>query len=117
MTGKTATLQVEESQKPGEAKLTLDDSGRSFAGTFQFGNGRPNPWNGWRPDPDATKAETGQFDGLWLTTTGLMELEQTGDKVKGNYAVRGTSKIEGTSMAASSTSVTSGSATAKAGST
>ena len=93
--GKTATLKSEDKQRPGEAKLTLDDSGRAFEGTFQFGNRRPNPWNGWRPDPDATKAETGRFDGLWLTTTGLMELEQTGDKVQGRYALRGTSKIEG----------------------
>ena len=95
VTGKTATLKSEDKQKPGEAKLTLDDSGRSFEGTFQFGNGRPNPWKGWRPDPDATKAETARFAGLWLTTTGLMELEQAGDKVKGRYALRGTSKIEG----------------------
>jgi predicted esterase len=96
LTGKVATLQYKQVQKQGEAKLTLDDSGRSFSGSYQFVNGRRIPWNGWRPDPDATKAETGRFDGLWLTTTGLMELEQTGDKVKGSYALRGTSKIEGT---------------------
>jgi predicted esterase len=96
LTGKTATLKSEDKQRPGEAKLKLDDSGRSFEGTFQFGNNRPNPWKGWRPDPEATKAETGRFAGLWLTTTGLMELEQTGDKVQGRYASRGTTKIEGT---------------------
>jgi predicted esterase len=94
--GKTATLKSENKQRPAEAKLTLDDSGRSFDGTFQFGNNRPNPWKGWRPDPDATRSETGKFDGSWLTTNGLMELEQTGDKVQGRYAVRGTTKIEGT---------------------
>jgi predicted esterase len=93
---KAPALQNEEGPKPGEAKLTLDDSGRSFSGSCQFANGQRTLWQGWRPDPDATKAETGRFDGLWLTTIGLMELEQTGDKVKGNYAVRGTSKIEGT---------------------
>ena len=95
VTGKTATLKSEDKQRPGEAKLTLDDSGRSFSGTFQFGNNRPNPWKGWRPDPEATKGETSRFDGLWLTTTGLMELDQAGDKVHGRYALRGTSKIEG----------------------
>ena len=89
LTGKTATLKSGRGQNRGEAKLTLDDSGRSFAGSFRFGNGRQNPWNGWRPDPDATKAETGRFDGLWLTTTGLMELEQTGDKVHGTLRVAG----------------------------
>ena len=96
VTGKTATLKSADPKRPGEAKLTLGESGRSFEGTFQFGNNRPNPWNGWRPDPEATKAETGKFDGLWLTTSGLMELEQAGDKVKGQYAARGTTKIEGT---------------------
>ena len=95
VTGKAATLKSEDPKRPGEAKLTLDDAGRSFEGTFQFGNARPNPWKGWRPDPEATKAETGKFDGPWLTTTGLMELEQAGDKVKGRYAARGTSTIEG----------------------
>ncbi len=93
---KTAPPNNEEGPKPGEAKLTIDDSGLAFSGSCQFANGRRIPWSGWRPDPDATKAETGRFDGLWLTTIGLMELEQTGDKAKGNYAVRGTSKIEGT---------------------
>jgi predicted esterase len=93
---KAAAPQNEEAPKPGEAKLTLDESGRSFSGSCRLANGRQLPWQGWRPDPDATKAETGRFDGLWLTTIGLMELEQAGDKVKGNYAARGTSKIEGT---------------------
>ena len=96
LTKKTATPRNEDGPKPGATTLTLDDSGRSFSGPFQFANGQRTIWNGWRPDPEATKAETGRFDGLWLTTIGLMELEQTGDKVKGNYAVRGTSKIEGT---------------------
>ena len=89
VTGKTATLKSEDKQRPGEAKLTLDDSGRSFSGTFQFGNNRPNPWKGWRPDPEATKGETSRFDGLWLTTTGLMELDQAGDKVHGRYGAAG----------------------------
>ena len=53
-------------------------------------------WQGWRPDPEARKGQTGRFDGLWLTTQGLMELEQSGDKVKGQYARYGPVKIEGT---------------------
>jgi len=94
--GKTAALKDGDGQKRSEASLTLDGPGRSFSGWFQFDNGQRAPWNGWRPDPDATKAETGRFDGPWLTTIGLMELAQAGDKVTGNYAARGTSKIEGT---------------------
>jgi predicted esterase len=93
--GKTATLTYQEGQKRGDATVTLDDSGRSFSGWFQFGGGPRNPWNGWRPDPEATKGATAHLDGLWLTTLGLMELEQTGNTVKGRYALRGTSKIDG----------------------
>jgi predicted esterase len=93
--GKTATLTYQEGQKRGDAMVTLDDSGRSFSGWFQFGGGPRNPWNGWRPDPEATKGATAHLEGLWLTTLGLMELEQTGNQVKGQYALRGTSKIEG----------------------
>ncbi len=96
LTGRTATFRSGEGQSRADARLTLDDSGFSFAGSYRFANGRQSPWNGWRSDPDANKAETGRFDGLWLTTIGLMELGQTGEKVHGNYALRGTSKIEGT---------------------
>src|SRR5262249_55631657 len=76
------------------AALTLDDSGHSFSGWFQMGGPRI-PWNGWRPDPEAPKAPAGRFDGPWLTTLGLMELEQADNKVRGRYALRGTSTLEG----------------------
>jgi predicted esterase len=98
--GKTATLTYREAAKRGDASLTIGDSGRSFQGWYQYGEGQRTfprrPWNGWRPDPEATKGETGRFDGLWLTTSGLMELEQAGDKVKGRYARYGPVKLEGT---------------------
>ena len=72
MKGKTATLTYREGEKRGDASVTLDDSGRSFQGWYQFGEGQRTfpcrPWNGWRPDPEARKGETGRFDGLWLTT-------------------------------------------------
>ena len=96
---KTATLEYREGPKRGDASLTLDDSGRSFSGWYRYGEGERNypgtPWNGWRPDPEAARGETGRFDGLWLTTSGLMELEQTGDKVTGHYARYGPVKIDG----------------------
>jgi hypothetical protein len=98
--GKTATLTYREGEKRGDASATLDDSGRSFRGWYQYGEGGRTfprrPWNAWRPDPEATKGETARFDGLWLTTSGLMELEQAGDKVKGRYARYGPVKLEGT---------------------
>jgi predicted esterase len=93
--GKTATLSYQEGAKRGDATVTLDDSGRSFSGWFQFGGGPRNPWNGWRADPEAAKGEPTRLDGLWLTSLGLMELEQTGKAVRGQYALRGTSKIDG----------------------
>jgi predicted esterase len=93
--GKTATLASQQGNTQGSASLTLDDSGRSFAGWFQFGGGPRGPWNGWRPDPEAAKGAAARLDGLWLTTLGLMELEQTSEDVKGRYALRGTSKIDG----------------------
>jgi predicted esterase len=73
----------------------LDDSGNSFTGTFQVKNGRGGEWNGWRPDPKATSGKLATFGGLWLTDLGLMDLTQEAAAVKGNYALRGTSSIEG----------------------
>ena len=52
-------------------------------------------WNGWRPDPDGDPAKPADFSGLWLTDLGLMELTGEGSKVKGRYAFRGTSSLEG----------------------
>jgi predicted esterase len=93
--GKELTLEYREGRIKGNATLTLDDSGRSFTGWFQYSGGGQNAWNGWRPDPEAPAGKTGSFGGLWLTDLGLMELEQTGEKVRGRYAIRGTSDIEG----------------------
>src|SRR5439155_234574 len=93
--GKTADLSYHDGAMRGDATLKLDDSGRSFTGWLQIGQRPRIPWNGWRPDPGATKAAMGRFDGPWLTTLGLMELEQAGTKAKGRYALRGTSTMEG----------------------
>ena len=98
--GKEAALTFREGNRRADATVKLGDSGRSFEGTYQYGEGqRTFPrqfWNGWRPDPEAPKGPTGRFGGLWLTTQGLMELEQTGDKVQGRYARYGPVPIEGT---------------------
>ncbi|MHB1556615.1 MAG: hypothetical protein ACYC61_03925, partial [Isosphaeraceae bacterium] len=98
--GNTATLTYREGNRRGDATIKLDDSGRSFSGTYQYGEGQrtfpPNNWNGWRPDPEAAKGTTGKFAGLWLTTQGLMEIVQDGDRVTGRYARYGPVKIEGT---------------------
>jgi predicted esterase len=88
-------IQFREGQNTGEAKCTLDESGRSFRGSFKTATGTTGEWNGWRPDPDSPRGAPAKLAGLWLTDLGLMELEQTGDRAKGHYAVRGVSDIEG----------------------
>ena len=45
----------------------------------------------------------GAFSGLWLTDLGLMELDQTGNEVDGQFALRGVSTIEGTVYSATIT--------------
>jgi predicted esterase len=93
--GKELTFEYQEGSAKGDGKFTLDDSGNAFTGRFQIRGGREGVWDGWRPDPRAARGEAGEFGGLWLTDLGLMELEQTGAKVRGRYAARGTSEIEG----------------------
>jgi predicted esterase len=93
--GKTLLVGYDEGQIHVDAKLALEPSGHAFKGTFQASNGNRGVWNGWRPDLAAAAGETASFSGLWLTDLGLMELTQEGAKVKGRYALRGTSSIEG----------------------
>ena len=93
--GKTLTFEYTEGAARGNGQFTLDNSGNAFTGGFQVQNGQGGVWNGWRPDPSIAKGEPGKFAGLWLTDLGLMELEQTEAKVKGRYALRGTSALEG----------------------
>ena len=98
--GKELTLKYDEGARHASSTIKLDDSGRSFSGPYKFGEGQRNfvnsRWDGWRPDPEARKGQPGQFNGLWLTTHGLMEIEQNGDKIQGQYARYGPVKIEGT---------------------
>lgn len=94
--GQKLTFEYQEGPTRGEATWTLDESGHAFSGQFQIRGGRSGSWQGWRPDPEATTGKQTDLGGLWLTDLGLMELEQTGDQVKGRYALRGVSEIEGT---------------------
>jgi predicted esterase len=93
--GKELTFEYQEGAAKGDGRFTLDGSGRAFTGGFQIRGGRGGRWDGWRPDPEATKGDPASFGGLWLTDLGLMELSQDGAKVKGRYAARGTSDVEG----------------------
>jgi len=94
--GNKLTFEYQESQSAGDATWTLEQPPHSFRGAYQLRGGQRGEWNGWRPDPQAAKAKSPNLAGLWLTDLGLMELEQTGDKIKGRYAHRGASDIEGT---------------------
>jgi predicted esterase len=94
--GRVLTFEYEEGQAKGDARFTLDETANAFRGGFQVRGGNAGRWDGWRPDPKAPEAkQRGDSGGLWLTDLGLLELEQHGAKVKGRYALRGTSVIEG----------------------
>lgn len=92
--GRVLTFEYDEGNAKGNATFTLDPSGHAYTGTFQI-SGRGGIWNGWRPDPSAASGKPADFGGLWLTDLGLMELKQEGTKVRGRYALRGTSSLEG----------------------
>jgi predicted esterase len=93
--GPELKFEYDEGQAKGDATFTLDPSGHSYTGTFQVRGGRRGVWNGWRPNPKASEGEPADFAGLWLTDLGLMELKQERMKVRGRYALRGTSSLEG----------------------
>ncbi len=92
---KVASLKSEDGKPKGEASVTLGGTGLSFTGSFRFPNGFQRVWQGFRPDPEAARGKTGEFAGPWLTNLGLMELEQDGETVKGRYALRGGSTLDG----------------------
>jgi predicted esterase len=93
--GKELKVGYDEGPIHVDATVRLEPSGNAFKGTFQASNGNRGIWNGWRPDPAAPKGEPAEFSGLWLTDLGLMELTRDGAGVKGRYALRGTSSLEG----------------------
>jgi predicted esterase len=94
--GKVLTFSYQEGPAKGDARFTLDDSGNAFTGGFQIRGGRGGSWDGWRPDPEAPASPRGSFEGLWLTSFGLMELKPDDkNRLIGRYAQRGTSEIAG----------------------
>jgi predicted esterase len=92
---KVLNFEFEEGQAKGKARFTLDASGNAFTGGFQVQGGRQGIWNGWRPDPHAPMDKPGSYAGTWLTNLGLMELTAENGTVKGRYALRGNSTLEG----------------------
>jgi predicted esterase len=94
--GKKLTFEYQEGKSSGDAQWTMEESGRSFHGGFKLRSGQVGGWSGWRSDPEAPKGKQADLKGLWLTNLGLMELEQNAEKVKGRFALRGVSEIEGT---------------------
>ena len=93
--GKKLSFEYREGGAVGEGQWTLDGSGNAFNGGFKLRGGKAGGWEGWRPDPEAARGKAGNVGGLWLTDFGLMELEQDRENVKGRYALRGVSEIEG----------------------
>lgn len=88
------TFEYQEGQAAGEGRWTVDATGCAFNGEYKVRNGQAGTWEGWRPDPQVVKGKRANISGLWLTEMGLMQLEQTGDKVTGRYPQGG--EIEGT---------------------
>ncbi len=93
--GKKITVSYVENRVNVEANLELDPLGNAFAGKSKASNGNQWDWNGWRTDPAAALGKPADFSGLWLTDLGLMELAADGSKMKGRYALRGTSSLQG----------------------
>ena len=93
--GKGLALSYDEGPTHVDANWEFEPSGNAFKGKFKASNGNQGVWNGWRPDPSAAKDKPADFSGLWLTELGLMELTREGSKIKGRYALRGTSSLEG----------------------
>jgi predicted esterase len=93
--GKKLAVSYTEQGAKVEASLEFDPSGNAFTGTSKSSNGNSWDWSGWRPDPTAATGKQADFSGLWLTEQGLMELIVDKSKVKGRYALRGTSSLEG----------------------
>lgn len=93
--GNVLTFDYQAGQVKGKGRFMIEASPNAFTGNFEIPNVRRGDWNGWRPDPKAPADKPVSFAGLWLTDLGLMELKQKGADVEGQYALRGTSKIEG----------------------
>jgi predicted esterase len=94
--GKKLAISYVENGTKVESALEFDPSGNAFTALCKASNGNQWTWSGWRADPSAAKGKPADFSGLWLTEMGLMELAADGPKVKGRYALRGTSSLDGT---------------------
>lgn len=97
VTGTRMRMQVMVGPDPVfRAEVVLAEDGQSFSGRWRFADGRPASPDG------ADAAYTGKrpggavFTGTWITTFGQMHIVQDGVKVKGTYALGGTSFVEGT---------------------
>jgi pimeloyl-ACP methyl ester carboxylesterase len=92
--GKELKVQAREGQAMLEAKWTLDKSGYRFDGEWTSGSGK-GTWRGWRHDPASEKGRSPNVAGHWRTSWGMLELEQSGNKVKGGLASQGWTTVRG----------------------
>lgn len=79
----------------GSVQLSLKDNREAFAGAWRNGP-QTGAWRGWKKNPQATEQPTADFSGVWLSSLGVMQLTQQGEKVTGSYGAEGWSNIEGT---------------------
>ena len=78
--GDTCSFTYTEGRVSGKGEWVMQKGAASFKGKLLLENGRPRDWNGWRPDPQALQGE-GRYAGTWLTSLGLLQLQQTEKKV------------------------------------
>ena len=93
--GDTVKVNYRNGRVSGQGELKVSEGNRSFEGTWSE-QGQSSKWRGWKKDPTAESRDTADFSGIWLSSWGVMQLEQNGDKVKGSYGPEGWSSLEGT---------------------
>jgi hypothetical protein len=59
--GRSLAIEYDEGPIHVEATWTLEPGGLAFTGASRGSNGARRAWNGWRPDPEATRAGAADF--------------------------------------------------------
>ena len=67
-----------------------------FEGKWTRSGGAGGTWRGWRRDEAAESSPAANFAGYWLTSIGILRLEQEGARVFGPWRNQGWATIKGT---------------------
>lgn len=98
LSGTRAGNKIEFTAKEGRAELTgtleFDAGAHRFTGDWKSANGKGS-WRGWRSDPALQKGKPAAVAGHWRTSWGMLELEQSGSKLKGGLGAQGFYSVDG----------------------